>query len=484
MMARPLRIEYEGGFYHVTSRGNDRKDKNNNLTTLTYPGSKIVNYQYDKANRLIKVTDWLSNVTTYTYDLAVNLIKTTYPDSSAIEYRYDNASRLKSIIDSKPDGSLNAAYNYSFDQLGNRTTISSYQPVNAIPSLPDTSYTHNTDNRLVTAGSTTFEYDNNGNLITKTLGGNVTNYTWDFNDMLTQVTANGNTYTYRYDGLGNRVARIENSVEKRYVGGLAETDASGNITAYYVYGLGLISKITPSNQSYFYHFDGLGSTVGISDLTGSVVNKYAYDAFGKVLSQDEGIPNPFKYVGGFGVMDEGNGILYMRARYYDPEVGRFISKDPIGLAGGLNQYTYVVSNPVNLTDPNGLEPLISVSELAYQRANRTYIGNTSYAGLCNQFVYAVYRDIDYPLTGGYRLAAFFQYYPELRATTNPVRGDIVQFLTAAGAPYNHVAIYSGNGNIITTTRAANPSTQGAIVEISITRFGSGSPYLYLRYVGR
>ena len=220
---------------------------------------------------------------------------------------------------------------------------------------PNTSYTHDVDNRLLTAGSTTFSYDNNGNLVTKTLGSNITNYSWDFNDMLTQVTNNGNTYTYRYDALGSRVAKIVNSVETRYIGDLAETDASGNITAYYIYGLGLISKITPTNQAYFYHFDGIGSTVAITDSSGAIVNKYSYDEYGKVLSQEEAISNPFKYVGQFGVMDEGNGLLYMRARFYDPEVGRFISKDPIGFAGGdLNLYSYVANNPVNWIDPEGL----------------------------------------------------------------------------------------------------------------------------------
>jgi len=227
--------------------------------------------------------------------------------------------------------------------------------LNAVPSQPDTSYTYNNDNRLLTAGSAAFEYDNNGNLITKTLGGNVTNYTWDFNDMLTQLSTGGNTYVYRYDGLGNRVARIENSEEKTYVGGLAETDASGNITSYYVYGLGLISKITPTNQTYYYRFDAIGNTVAISDSTGNMVNKYAYDAFGEVLNQEEAIPNPFKYVGQFGVMDEGNGLLFMKARYYDPEIGRFISKDPIGLLGGLNLYAYAGNNPVNFIDPLGLQ---------------------------------------------------------------------------------------------------------------------------------
>jgi RHS repeat-associated protein len=134
---------------------------------------------------------------------------------------------------------------------------------------------------------------------------------------------------------------------------LAETDASGNITAYYIYGLGLISKITPSDESYFYHYDGLGSIVAMTDSSGSVVNKYSYDAYGKVVSQVEAVSNPFKYVGLFGVMDEGNGLLYMRARYYDPEMRRFLNKDPIGFLGGLNMYSYVQNNPVNFVDLNG-----------------------------------------------------------------------------------------------------------------------------------
>ena len=300
------------------------------------------------------MTGWLSNVTAYNYDLAGDLIKTNYPDGSTINYQFDNGGRLTNITDLRIDGSLNAFYKYTLDQLGNRTGISFSQPLNMKAGPQDTSYTHDVDNRLLTAGSISFGYDDNGNLITKTIGSNVTNYSWDFNNMLTQVTKDGNTYTYRYDVLGKRVAKVVNSVETRYVGSLAETDASGDITAYYVYGLGLISKIIPSNQSYFYHFDGLGSTIAITDSSGNAVNKYAYDEHGNVLNQDEAISNPFKYVGHFGVMDEGNGLLYMRARYYDPEVGRFISKDPIGFAGGLNLYAYVQNNPVNRIDPLGL----------------------------------------------------------------------------------------------------------------------------------
>ncbi|MBI5100315.1 MAG: RHS repeat-associated core domain-containing protein, partial [Nitrospirae bacterium] len=83
-------------------------------------------------------------------------------------------------------------------------------------------------------------------------------------------------------------------------------------------------------------------------------NAYSYDSFGAVLNQVETIPQPFKYVGQYGVMTEPNGLYYMRARYYEPKVGRFISEDPIGFEGGtVNLYEYVGSNPVNNIDPTG-----------------------------------------------------------------------------------------------------------------------------------
>jgi RHS repeat-associated protein len=85
------------------------------------------------------------------------------------------------------------------------------------------------------------------------------------------------------------------------------------------------------------------------------VNSYAYDPFGQILSQQETAPQPFKYVGQYGVMAEPNGLYYMKARYYDSSVGRFISQDPIGFAGGdLSLYGYVLNNPINRIDPIGL----------------------------------------------------------------------------------------------------------------------------------
>ena len=155
-----------------------------NLTPLT----KAVRYQYDNADRMTSVKDWLNNVTTYNYGYIPlnNSVKTTYTDGSVISYRYDSAGRLETILDVKADSSLNAMYKYGFDALGNRTTIASYQPQISIPTPPDTSYTHDDDNRMLTAGITSFAYDDNGNLMGET-GGTIATYTWNYGAMLTQV---------------------------------------------------------------------------------------------------------------------------------------------------------------------------------------------------------------------------------------------------------------------------------------------------------
>jgi RHS repeat-associated protein len=115
----------------------------------------------------------------------------------------------------------------------------------------------------------------------------------------------------------------------------------------------LVSQVTPGNQTYFYHYDGVGSTIAMTDSAGNVVNRYAYDAFGKASLKDETVRNPFQYAGGAGVIAERSGLLYMGARYYDPQTGRFLSQDPAGLGGGLNLYAYTNSDPINFIDPEG-----------------------------------------------------------------------------------------------------------------------------------
>jgi RHS repeat-associated protein len=116
--------------------------------------------------------------------------------------------------------------------------------------------------------------------------------------------------------------------------------------------------VTPSDQVYCYDFNAIGSTIAMTDSSQNMVNKYAYDPFGNVANQVEAVTQPFKFVGQFGVITEPNGFYYMRARYYDPSVGRFISEDPIGFGGGdVNLMVYVANNPGNFVDPQGSDVL-------------------------------------------------------------------------------------------------------------------------------
>lgn len=337
-------------------------DRENNLITLTYPylGNKKVNYEYDQDNRLIKVIDWLDNTTQYNYDARGNLSFSTSPGLLTI-YKYDACGRLIKLINYNSNTlAITSGFEFSLDSLGNRTSTKRYLPLN-IPgfNLPSATYSYNSANQLVLATEKTFEYDDNGNLTKQVAGVITTNLTYNYDNQLTQYILGSINLSYFYDALGNRIKKTSGTAVTKYIIDpnrslpriLAETDVSGNITAYYIYGLGLISKIIGSN-AYFYQYDGLGSTAALTDKTGAVKNKYAYDDFGNLAANStEIISNPFKYVGKYGVMTDLNELLYMRSKYYNPAFGRFISK---GSIKGLNPYLYTNNNPANYIDPSGL----------------------------------------------------------------------------------------------------------------------------------
>ncbi len=336
-------------------------DASGNINRITYPGSKVVSYVYDADNRLKTVTDWLnSGSTTYTYTGNL-LTSVTNPNGTKTDYSYDSDDRLTGLSNKFSNGTPIAEYSLTFNTAGDPTQLIKNEP--AVPTVTPTNIisTYDAANRLATAGGVPYAFDKKGNLTT--VNGTPV-YSFDFANRLTKATIGGQNLQYKYDGFGNRIARTEGGSETRYVldlngdmsNVLAETDSAGNITNYYVYGLGPVSKITAGGQRYTYHFDNIGNTVSMTDDSQKVVNKYAYDEFGKALSVSETTPNSFRYVGKYGVMDEGNGLLYMRARYYDVENGRFISKDPLGFNGGdLNLYEYVGGNPVTSIDPTGLK---------------------------------------------------------------------------------------------------------------------------------
>jgi RHS repeat-associated protein len=118
--------------------------------------------------------------------------------------------------------------------------------------------------------------------------------------------------------------------------------------------MGLVSRVDSGGAATYYGFDAIGNTSELIDGGSNVVSSYAYLPFGGLLASSESFDDPFQYVGERGVMDDGDGLLFMRARYLDPSIGRFLQADPVGVAAGPNLYTYSHSNPVSWVDPSGL----------------------------------------------------------------------------------------------------------------------------------
>ncbi len=318
---------------------------------------------YDAMNRLTTVMDWLSNTTTYNYDPTGNLISAVNPNNTAAAYQYNPANRLVALTNSGPVSTVISSYAYTLDAVGNHSRVDQVEQLQTTPVVGQFSYTYDNDNRMVTSEGQAQGFDANGNMISIS-STNLLSY--DFENRLTQTIFAGTMNSYQYDGTGNRMAANRAGVVTRYVLDrnspltqvLAETDSGGNIVAYYIYGLGLISRIDFSGNARYYHSDSRGSTVALTDATGQLTDAYAYDPFGIPRFASGNTDNRFRYLGRHGVVDEENGLNYIRARYYSARRGRFITKDPTTGTGGdsqsLNRYVYALNNPVRLVDISGL----------------------------------------------------------------------------------------------------------------------------------
>lgn len=329
-------------------------DEIGNLIALTYPGGKTVNYTYDRENRLTKVVDWAENETTYSYLNDGRLTSMLYPNQIKTVYQYDEAGRSLGFKVEKSDGSLFYSYAYVLDPTGKHiqedydgAIEQQFQQEEA-----SISYQYNSANRIQQAGEVTFDFDGNGNTIRK---GNTT-FSYDLWNNLTHLKSPDQVVSYTYDGLSNRRSRTENGQTTQYtldILGMSRVlieHLQEDKKNFYVYGLGLISRVDQDEKSSHYHYDFRGSTIAITDETESVTHSYIYDVFGETLSATEADYNPFRFVGKYGVMHEADEFYFMRARYYDASIGRFLSEDPIW---STNLYVYGGNDPVNSIDPNG-----------------------------------------------------------------------------------------------------------------------------------
>ena len=265
-------------------------------------------------------------------------------------FTYDTLRRLTA------GGTATAPETYGYDIEGNRTS-----------SHLSAAHTVNDVNRLTQDDTYDYTYDLNGNLASKTdrATSDLTTYDYDALDRLVRITfPNLTTATYRYGALGRRIEKDVGGTVTKYVYDgtdiVLEYDGTDTLLARFSHGDGTDQPLAQERggASYFYHADHQGSVVALTDAVGTVVNDYAYDAYGRIVSSVEGIANPYTYTGR--ELDAESGLYYYRARYYDADTGRFISEDPIGFAGGdANLYAYVFNNPVNLVDPLGLEVFVT-----------------------------------------------------------------------------------------------------------------------------
>lgn len=331
--------------------------------SMTYPGGKTVNYTYDAAGRMLTVTDWLGGVTTYSYDTAGRLSTVQYPNGNTTTRMYDTTSRVTSVVHKKANGAILAAHMVSYDAKGHVIASEVTPEPTTFLTPSDTAYTANVDAQYTQIGTMLLEHDPVGQLLSRTGSGSA-QYTYDARQRLATVTASGATSTMTYGPEGERIALTTSAQTTKYVvdttgempSVVAELDANGAATRYYVYGLELVASLPASGtDARYYHADANANVVALTDPAGEVTDSYFYHPFGKVLAKSGSTANPFQFAGTLGVQSDATGLLYMRARYYDPVQGRFIAKDPLGFLGrDLNPYTYVHNNPATYNDPKGL----------------------------------------------------------------------------------------------------------------------------------
>jgi len=204
-------------------------------------------------------------------------------------------------------------------------------------------------------------------MILKSDASGTTQFAWDFENRLIQVvTPSSGSVTYKYDALGRRVQSAPSTgvaTNLTYDGDdVAQDKTSTNVITEYLNGPGIDNRIRQKTGTTVYYFtkDHLGSTTALTDSKGALVERETYDAYGNTVGSAK---TRYGFTGR--ESESLTGLLYYRARFYDPQLGRFISEDPINLGGGINFYAYVAGNPVNLVDPLGLQHVRPPRQLYY-----------------------------------------------------------------------------------------------------------------------
>jgi RHS repeat-associated protein len=370
-------------------------DLANEQTKITYPNTKAVTRAFDKAGRLEKVTDWSSHATKFSYDADSDLTATTFPNETKNEdkYTYNEADQMSEVKMTKEaetlasllyerdgDGQVKAitskglpgeekpGYEYdSNNRLTKGGTIGyEYDPADNPTKLGTGAYAYDKANELETGPSLTYTYNEMGQRIkTKPASGPATTYGYDQAGNLTSVERpkEGETTeikdSYAYDGDGLRASQTISGTTTYLAWNVSETPplllADG--TNSYIYGPGglPVEQINTSTGTVTYlHHDQAGSTRMLTSSTGAKEAGFTYDSYGNTTGTTGTAKTPLGYGAQYTSSD--TGLIYLRARTYDPATAQFLSVDP-AVPITRAPYTYANDNPLNLSDPSGLSVL-------------------------------------------------------------------------------------------------------------------------------
>jgi len=304
-------------------------------------------YSRDKLGRIMQKVETVQGVTT-TYD-----------------YVYDAAGRLAGVAG---NGVVTAAYGY--DANGNR--INGFNAGGAIAASYDA------QDRLASWNGVNYSYTANGELATKTSTTGTTSYNYDvLGNLMSATLPNATTVDYVVDGSNRRVGKkvngtlVQGFLYKDQLNPVAELDGAGNVVSRFVYGSkpNVPDYMVKGGVTYRIISDHLGSPRLVVDAAGAVVQRMDYDDWGNVTQDTNPGFQPFGFAGG--LYDRDTGLVRFGARDYDPETGRWTAKDPIKFAGGdSNLYGYVLGDPVNLLDPMG-----------YYSLHQGLVDTATYAGI-------------------------------------------------------------------------------------------------------
>ena len=272
--------------------------------------------------------------------------------TSNYAYTYDPMGRLLTVT---KDGSLVEQYQYG----ANGARVSE---MNALRGISSRTMAYTEEDHMYQTGDTTYQYDVDGFLMSKTKGTEKTEYAYSSRGELLQAKLpDGRVIDYYHDPLGRRIAKAVNGViTEKYLWQnlirlLAVYDGNDNLLMRFDYADGRMPvAMTSAGNTYYLTYDQVGSLRVISDVSGNVVKQIEYDAFGNIINAtNPSFTIPFGFAGDF--YDQDTGLVRFGLRDYDPDIARWTSKDPIGFkAGYTDLYSYCLNNPINFIDPLGL----------------------------------------------------------------------------------------------------------------------------------